>query len=249
MISEECMAPKEKGGGKTLGIIGGMGPLATADLFHKIITHTDADSDAGHIHIVIDNDPGVPDRTKAVLEGSDAPFPYILRTAQRLIGMGAEILLLPCNTSHVFYQRLCESVQIPIINMVEEAAIHVSDVGFKKVGLLATSGTLYARLYENALDKYGIEAVLPSDSGQDEVMRLIYEGVKAGADRFDTSVFCGELHSMASKGAQVFILGCTELPVAFEKYGITFPSVDPGVVLAKAAIVQAGYRVKHNPSL
>jgi aspartate racemase len=238
------MELKKRDGGKTLGIIGGMGPLATADLFNKIIMLTDAASDEEHIHIVIDNNPKIPDRTKAVLEGSDAPFPYILHSAQRLMNMGADILLLPCNTSHVFYPRLCEAIGVPVINMVEETAKQVSAMGFKKAGLLATSGTLYAGLYEKALDRHGIEAVLPSAGGQNEVMRIIYEGVKAGRDKFDTSVLREELSSMAGGGAQTLILGCTELPLAFEKYGIEFPSVDPGLILAKAAIIQAGYKVR-----
>ncbi|MDD5017445.1 MAG: amino acid racemase [Eubacteriales bacterium] len=239
MVSET-----EKGDKKTLGIIGGMGPLATADLFYKLILLTSADTDEGHIHIVIDNNPKIPDRTKAVLDGSDAPFAYILKAAQKLEHMGADILLLPCNTTHIFYQRLCESVHVPVINMIEEAAKQVAAMKFGKVGLLATSGTLYAKLYENALGEYDIETVLPSARGQADVMALIYNGVKAGADTFDTAALNEELRRMMAKGAETFILGCTELPVAFQKYGIAFPFVDPGVILAKAAIIQAGYPIK-----
>jgi aspartate racemase len=227
-----------------LGIIGGMGPLATADLFYKIIAHTDAGCDEEHIHIVIDNNPHVPDRTKAVLEGSDAPFPFIRDAAKRLEAMGADILLLPCNTSHVYYERLCESVSIPIINMIEETAKYLSETGTRKAGLLATTGALRARLYENALSKFGIEAVLPSASGQAEVMSVIYNGIKAGAQSYDTSALCAELERMTLEGAGCFILGCTELPVAFEKYGIAFPYIDPSLILAKAAITRAGYPVK-----
>lgn len=229
---------------KTLGIIGGMGPLATADLFYKIIAHTDADSDAEHIRIVIDNNPGVPDRTKAVLEGSDAPFPYILETAQRLERMGADILLLPCNTSHVFYRRLCDSLCVPLINMIEETAKEVYAMGKKRAGLLATTGTLRARLYEDALSRFGIETVIPSETGQREVMSIIYSGVKAGAATYDTSAINEELNQMAAQGAGCFILGCTELPIAFETYAIGFPFIDPGLILAKAAITRAGYPVK-----
>ncbi len=228
---------------KTLGIIGGMGPLATADLFLKIISMTDADADVAHIHIVIDNNPKVPDRTQAVLSGSDAPFPYIRDAAQKLEAMGADILLLPCNTSHVFYARLCESVGVPVINMIEETAQYVAQGKPKRVGLLATSGTVYARLYQDALESFGIDTVLPSETGQQEVMSLIYNGIKAGADIFDTSDIGRELSRMADDGAESFILGCTELPIAFEKYGIAYSTVDPATILAKAAIISAGYRI------
>ena len=146
---------KKESGKKTLGIIGGMGPLATADIFNKIILFTDADCDEEHIHILIDNNPKIPNRTKAILEGNDKPFDFILESARKLENIGADILLIPCNTSHVYYDRLCESVKIPIINMIEETAKHVSDMKLKKVGLLATIGTIRAKLYEKAFEAYG----------------------------------------------------------------------------------------------
>lgn len=229
---------------KTLGIIGGMGPLATADLFYKIILLTDADSDAGHIHILIDNNPKAPDRTQAVLTGSDAPLPFILNAARRLEAMGADILLLPCNTSHVYYDRLCAAVGVPVINMIEEAAKQAYAMGIQRIGLLATSGTLHARLYETALERYGISTVLPTSAGQEEVMRIIYDGIKAGAAHFDTTALESELLRMTREGAERFLLGCTELPLAFQKYNMAFPFIDPAVSLAKAAIRQAGYSVK-----
>ncbi len=226
-----------------------MGPLATADLFYKIVANTDAHSDAGHIRILIDNNPKIPDRTAALLEGSDAPLSFIVDAAQTLARMGADLLLLPCNTSHAYYPQLCEAVSTPVINMIEETAAQAAKMRLKHVGLLATKGTLFARLYDDALAQYGIEAVRPSESGQAEVMALIYDGIKAGEDTFDTTRVCGELNRMRDQGAETFILGCTELPVAFERYRIAYPSIDPSLILAKAAIVRAGYRVKaDNPA-
>ncbi len=239
MVSETV-----ENGKKTLGIIGGMGPLATVDIFNKIISLTDADRDEGHIHILIDNNPKIPDRTKAVLEGSDAPFPYILETAKRLKQMGADMLLMPCNTSHVYYDRLCESVGLPIINMIEETAKYVSDLKLETVGLLATNGTIHARLYEKALEKYDVRVMLPSESGQRSVMALIYDGVKAGADKFNIGEINKELDRMVAKKAEVFILGCTELPIAFQKYNINFKFIDPGEVLAKTVVIRPGYRLR-----
>lgn len=229
---------------KTLGIIGGMGPMATADLFYKIIVNTNADSDAEHIRILIDNNPQIPDRTQAVLTGSDAPLRFILDAGQRLTQMGSDLLLMPCNTSHVYYEQLCKAVSVPVINMVQETAAHASAMGLRRVGLLATKGTLYAKLYEKALAIYGIAAVLPTVRGQAEIMALIYDGVKAGSDTFDTSLICGELHRMVKRGVETFVLGCTELPLAFQRYRIPYPSIDPTLILAKTAIVRAGYRIK-----
>lgn len=231
-------------GKKTLGIIGGMGPMATADLFSKIIANTDANSDAGHIHIFIDNNPAIPDRTKAVLDGSDEPLAFLAEAARNLVKMGADLLLLPCNTSHAYYPQLCEAVDAPVIHMIEETAAHAASLGLKRVGLLATKGTLHARLYENALAPFDIEAIVPDEAGQGEVMKLIYNGVKAGAEAYDTTAVREVLDRMAQRSADTFLLGCTELPLAFEKYGLCYPVIDPALILARAAIVRAGYRVR-----
>lgn len=230
---------------KVLGIIGGMGPLATADLFYKIILLTEASSDSEHIHIFVDSNPKIPDRTEAVINGSDEPLEFMVESAQNLEKIGADILLMPCNTSHAFYKSLCEKVKVPIINMIDEVAKQLSTTNLRKVGLLATDGTLYARLYETALDKYNIETIHPSSSGQNEIMQMIYNGVKAGENNYDTASIEHELFKLVDRGAQTLILGCTELPVAFRKYGITYPYVDPTVILAKAAIKEAGYMIKN----
>ncbi len=229
---------------KTLGIIGGMGPLATADLFSKIIAHTDAVTDAGHIRILIDNNPKIPDRTQAVMEGRDEPLSFLVEAARGLIRLGADLLLLPCNTSHAYYERLCASVSAPVINMITETATQTASMGYKRAGVLATKGTLYAKLYEKALSAYGIEAVLPSTGGQDRITSLIYDGIKAGVDSFDTAAIIEDLNEMAGRGAETFILGCTELPLAFERYQISFPYIDPALILAKRAIALAGYGVR-----
>ena len=97
---------KEK---KTIGIIGGMGPLATADLFTRIINLTDAQKDAEHIHILIDNNPHIPDRTSAILHGTESPLPYLIESANRLKSAGADFLIIPCITSHGFYDELVKN--------------------------------------------------------------------------------------------------------------------------------------------
>ena len=107
---------------KTIGIIGGMGPLATADLFTKIINLTKASKDSDHIHILIDNNPKIPDRTSAILYGTESPLPYLIESANRLVSAGADFLIIPCITSHGFYDELSDNVSIPILNIAEETA-------------------------------------------------------------------------------------------------------------------------------
>lgn len=228
-----------------LGIIGGMGPMATCDLFGKIIANTKAETDAQHIRIYIDCHTGIPDRTGAILHGGESPVPYILESAQKLADIGAEILLIPCNTSHYYYSEICENAPVSVMNMIRETAQQLHRNGAKRVGLLATDGTLQAGVYQKELTALGIETVCPLESEQREVMRLIYEGVKADALHFDTTAIREMLSRMEAAGAECIILGCTELPIGFDRYGISRENtVDPAEILARAAILAAGYEVR-----
>ncbi len=229
---------------KTIGIIGGMGPLATADLFTKIIEYTDASSDNEHIHIIIDNDPSVPNRTEAILNNTDTPVPYIVSTAKRLEKAGSDFLIMPCNTSHSFYDKICASLEVPLVNMVEETASYLRDNGVKKACLFATEGAVYSGVYDKACEKFGVSLCHPSDDVKKEVMRIIYDGVKAGSETWDVSFINGAIKDLESSGVGNIILGCTELPIAVRKYGIVGHFTDPTDILAKKAIEYAGYKVK-----
>lgn len=228
-----------------LGIIGGMGPLATLDLFGKIIANTDAAKDAEHIRVYIDCHTGIPDRTDAILHGGESPVPYILESARKLASIGAERLLIPCNTSHYFYREIADGSPVPVLNMVRLTAKHLQNGGVHTVGLLATDGTLQTGVYQQELDESGIQMLVPNENEQREVMRLIYDGVKADAPVFDVSAVSDAVNRLKRAGAEAIVLGCTELPVAFERYGVSCDqTVDPALVLARAAIVEAGYKTR-----
>lgn len=229
---------------KTIGIIGGMGPLATADLFERIISLTDAKKDADHIHILIDNYPQIPDRTSAILKGTESPVPFIVEAADRLAAAGADFLIIPCITSHGFYEEIVEKVRIPILNIVEETAKYLLKNSVSKCVLLATDGTRHTKVFDRIFEKYNIELFFPSSEAQNEVMDIIYKGIKAGKEHFDVSVINNELSKLSECGAKTVILGCTELPLAVEKYGLKGVFVNPTDVLAQAAIITAGYSVK-----
>ena len=229
-------------GRKIIGIIGGMGPMATADLFRKIIEMTDASCDNEHLHIIIDNNTDIPDRTASILSGSDAPLRYMTEAAERLTSCGADILIMPCNTSHYFYDRLCKSTSAPVINMIRETARLAHEKGCKKLGLLATDGTVQSGVYDAAFAPFGIELIKPDEEGQKKVMHMIYGEVKAGK-KADTDALEPTLDSMEASGAEAFILGCTELPIAYASYeGRSF--LDPTSILAAAAIKAAGGRLR-----
>ena len=230
---------------KTVGIIGGMGPAATALLFQKMIDHTDARLDSEHIHIFIDNNTEIPDRTTAILKGENSPAIHICESGRKLVECGAELLLIPCNTSHYFYQYIQEHLSVPVINMIEETAKECVAKGYTKVGILATTGTCKTKIYENELKKLGVSAVYPDEEGQKRVMEIIYDQVKAGK-AIDTSIIRDTLSEMSSEGAEAFILACTELPMALKESDFPYHFIDSLDVLAKKAVIMAGFNLKNN---
>lgn len=225
---------------KIIGIIGGMGPLATDDMFHKIIVNTDAETDREHIRVLIDSNTEIPDRTDAILHGGDNPAQEISKSASKLEEMGAELLIMPCNTAHYFYDDVSDSVSVPVLNMISVTGRILSAKGIRKAGLLATDGTVQSGIYEVELQKYGIEVVKPDACGQKNVMDMIYGGVKAGLTEYDTTEIRIAIENLFERGAQILILGCTELPLAMDMYKLDYPSIDPTLELAREAIHQAG---------
>lgn len=221
---------------KTIGIIGGMGPLATCDIMEKIIALTNADTDQENIHLVVDCNTNIPDRTAAILNNGESPIPQLVRSGVKLQGMGADILIMPCNTAHYFYDDIVPYFDIPLLNMLEETAEHLKKNSIMSVGLLATSGTIQSGVYHRILEKNNIDVFIPEPEEQKAVMDIIYHGVKAGDKKFKTEKFCEVMDMLLKRGAQRLILGCTELPIAVEMYQLDYPTVDPTKVLAEAAI-------------
>ncbi len=227
---------------KKLGIIGGMGPLATAELFRMIVENTKSPDDAGHIRIFIDNNPQIPDRTAALLGRGPDPVPAMAVSARKLERMGADLLLMPCNTAHYFIDRLRKEVGVPFIDMIEQTALRLSEDGIKTAGILCTTGTMKGRVYADRLERAGISLLESDGEQQTEVMRFIYEGVKAGNAGFDASAFGRVLNSLYERGAQTVILGCTELFPGIRMYGVEIGSyIEPMRVLARSAVGAAGY--------
>ena len=231
---------------KTIGILGGMGPLATADLFRKIVTMTKAGCDNDHIRIYIDDNASIPDRTAAILSGGKDPTPIMADSLKKLEACGADCIIMPCNTAHYFLPRLQAMTEVPFLSMLEATAKTCAKTfPGKTAAILATKGTLATGLYEEALKAQGVAYLVPDADEQDALMRVIYEGVKADAApeayRADME---GVMQTLAAKGADYFILGCTELPVAADLLGLTQPMIDPTTELAKAAITFCGYELK-----
>ncbi|WP_432662365.1 amino acid racemase [Wukongibacter baidiensis] len=234
---------------KTIGILGGMGPLATADLFRKIITLTDAESDNEHIEIIVENNTKIPDRTDYIINNGDDPTKHMIKSAIRLEMMGVDVIVMPCNTAHYFYDEIIKYIDIPFMNMIVETAKKTKQLypDTKKIGLLATKGTCKAGIYDKIFEEYDLELVKPGDVHQKHVTELIYD-IKKGKTDIDLTNFRGTLDELKKQEAEVFILGCTELPVAFQMFNIDEECIDPTKILACSAIEFVGKNIKGDVS-
>ena len=231
---------------KTIGILGGMGPAATADLFQKIIQSTHAMSDSEQPRVLIDSNTSIPDRTAAIMEGSSAPLCELVRSALLLERMGADFLVMACNTAHHYYSDMLPFLRVPFVSMVHETVAHLIEKGVESVGLLATDGVHRSGVYEKELTYAGIKTVRPDEGWQQQaVMDMIYNCVKTGnKEKYDMVGFLEMLFLLRRQGVQKLILGCTELPIAFEWFGIEADTVDPTLLLARKAVEMAGCIVK-----
>ena len=230
---------------KVIGIIGGMGPMATADLFTKIIENTKAATDQEHLHVLIDNNTDIPDRTACIERGSDDPQTLMIESAKRLEAMGADLLIIPCNTAHYYHAGVQAAVGIPVLNMLEITADYCQQNGITCAGLLATSGTIDAHIYEPYFEARGMRLLTPTRRGIENLMYLIYDEIKAGRNPHPERLY-PEIMLMEDDGAQAFLMACTELPLVFETGG-RIPFIDPTLLLARAAVAAAGGSLTPEP--
>jgi len=226
---------------KIIGILGGMGPEATIDLFYKIIKFTPAEKDQDHIRIIIDNNPKIPDRTAAILGKGEDPLPALQETARNLEKAGADFIIIPCNTAHSFLSSIQKSVKIPILNMIEETAKEtikrISQI--QKVGLLTSKGIYKTEIYHQYFNKFNIEVVSLEEKDKEEVMKVIY-AVKAGdlSNEIKGNIL-KITQKLIDKGAEAIVAGCTEIPLIIKEGDVSVPLIDSTQVLAKAAVQKA----------
>jgi aspartate racemase len=205
----------------TIGVLGGMGPEASADFYRRITVRTLAKRDQDHLHVIVDSDPSVPDRTAHLLGEGPDPVPILQTMARRLAAAGAELLVMACNTAHAFYPEVAGSVDVPLVDWIGETARSVAGQHPKgtQIGVLATDGTLASGLYQDALAACGVHMAVPDPAKQAELMRVIYgtDGVKARTGNRDSLVLAVRAiaEELNRKGAAGTLLACTELSVLF----------------------------------
>jgi len=220
----------------TVGILGGMGPEATLELFRQIIALTPARKDQEHLHIVIDSNPLIPDRTAAILEEGKSPLPMMIKGARVLEQAGADFLVIPCNTAHHWLSHLRKAVSIPIIDMISETATTIASCNppIKTIGLLATMGTVKCGLYQQALGDHDVSLLVSADQEQVRIMDAITH-IKAGDHSVKDTVMAVAQH-LIDQGASGIIPGCTELSLVVEEAGLSCPLFDPLSILARRAV-------------
>lgn len=213
---------------KTVGILGGMGSMATVDLFKKIIQSTQVTCDQDHLHIIIDNYADIPDRSHYILHHENNPLDKMIEAALRLQTAGADILAMPCNTAHYFYDSIEKAINIPMIHMMKETEKVIQG----NAVLLATEGTYEAKLYKGT--------ITPNPIMKSHISQLIYDYKK------DMSINTTLKSFILSQLERVdyIILGCTELPLIFNDDDTGVKLIDPTQILAEAIIHQAGAKLK-----
>jgi aspartate racemase len=223
---------------KTIGILGGMGPEATAYFFGLITKKTKAETDQDHIPVVISSNPEIPPRMDAVLGKGPSLLPYLLEGVRVLKEAGADFIVMPCVTAHYFYDQVMAEVNVPFLHLVDETVLYAlrKMPELKKAGLVASTGTLKSKLFHNTFGKEGVEIVEPGEEEQAQVMDAIFgkEGIKAG---FTSGKSQEIIH-------HTVIAGCTEVPLVLRNEDIEVPLIEPLQILAEVAIVRAGYELR-----
>lgn len=227
----EAIAPRTL---RTVGVLGGMGPSATVDFLSKLIAATPAARDQDHIPLVIRNVPQIPDRSAAILAGLDGPLEPMRLGLDALEAAGAEVLAIPCNTAHHWYDALASGRRTPILHIVDAVRRRLPSHG--RIGLMATRGTLHGRVYERRIGAEGARMLLPDEVDQQLIDEAI-AAVKSGRDgaRAAASV----VRRLAAQGAVRVVLACTELPVALAGEAVAEICLDATQALAEDCVAAA----------
>jgi len=231
---------------KILGILGGMGTIATAHFFKVLADRVRAEKDQDYPRIIIDNNPNIPDRTSAIIGKGESPVDEIVVSLKNLESAGAQVIAMPCISAHYYYDEIAGSTAVPLINMIEETyKVYSEKISGKIVGLLATTGTVVSG---NFLRFFPEEImVLPDEYSQENlVMEAIYgeKGIKIGEVDYPKNLLIQAATELIDKGAEAIIAGCTEVSVILKNEDLPVYYLDPIIILAEASILKAGYQLK-----
>ena len=221
---------------KRLGILGGMGPAASAEYITRLINQTQANCDQEHIPFVLWNEPRTPDRSTSLRNGDDKPLPYLLQGIQALKTAGCDLIVIPCNTAHFWYDELIK-FQVPIVHIVDSVAYSLcdADVNSGTIGIIGTQATIELGLYQNHLIDWN--CIVPSQEEMDNIVQPAIDLVKAGDMIKSHTMLMSVVDSLISRGARAVVLGCTEIPLAIREFNQNgIPLINSIDSLVKVAI-------------
>lgn len=223
-----------------LGVIGGMGPLATVKFYDKVVLNTDAHNDNEHIDLVVLNHSTMPDRTRCIIEKKDLEFLNVIKKDLEILdNIGVDVVAIPCNTSHYFYDEFSKYTNLKIINMIEETILEIKRRGVKQVAVFGTIGTLNSKVYDKYARKYGIEVKELSTADKNSVMDIIYN-IKE-TNNLENKEFIEILNKYCDKDT-IGIIACTELSLLDICKSIN--TIDALDVLVNKSIELSGAKIK-----
>lgn len=226
-----------------LGILGGMGPLAGAAFAARLVALTPAERDQDHVPALLCNDPRVPDRSSARLGQGDDPLEAMMTGLRLLERAGANLIAIPCNTAHLWYEQMAARTRVPLLHIVEAVCEDLERLGVRgPVGLMGTPATLKLGLYQGPLRERGFEVLVPDDPGVAQCVESIaaVKGNRPG-EAFEPAAQC--IRTLVARGAEAVVLGCTELPLAVphaRRDGFGAVLTDSIDALARAALARYG---------
>ncbi len=225
---------------KTLGILGGLGPMSGVYFCEMLTAHTYAECDQQHLNFILSSRAETPDRTAFILGRSqNDPTPIMKQEVERLTAAGADLIVIPCNTAHHFYEAVVADAKIPLLNIIHETVGFCKSLGMTRVGVLATEGTVASGAYESVLRANGMDYLTCTPDDQAVITRIIYEEIKQGKEP-DPAEFFRIADGLRRQGAETVILGCTELSLLKRSYGLGDEFTDSLEVLALSAIRLCG---------
>ncbi|MCJ8006481.1 aspartate/glutamate racemase family protein [Lederbergia wuyishanensis] len=227
---------------KIVGLLGGMGPEATIDIYQKITEYTFAEKDEDHLRIIIDSNPKMPSRQDAILLGTENPGPAMAQTARNLERAGADVIIICANTAHYYYDYVNDAVGIKVLHIIEETVNNLIESNINKVGVLATMGAMKTGIFQKSLDKQNLNIVLLPDDLQKNVHEAIFSFKYHGKNTENVKKIKDAADSLVKSGAEAVIMGCTEIPIILSEVKTEVPLIDPNEIIAKQVVKIAKYK-------
>lgn len=229
---------------KTVGVIGGLGPVATLDFFDRILKRTRAVREQEHLRLIIDNNTKIPDRNMHMRGEGPSPAAALASSARGLEQAGAEFIVMACNTAHAWEADIRAAISVPFLSMIDATVKETASLRPEAVGVLAGDACVAAQLYQHALEKAGVKYIMPDAGAQKSLMELIYR-VKAGDTGETVRRSAATIaRKLEARGAEVIIAGCTELPIVLTADDIDGELISSTEVLVEQTILFAGAELK-----